>query len=115
MDDAAEWVESSPDAIRLMETPEPTQDTVNTFKSLFCEMFPSKAVEVTSVPYDLEVRELRQKPEESLNQYQKRVINLMTRIGARDRLPNVQLTPVESTMLDFILRSFINGITDIEL
>ena len=46
-DDAADWAESHPDAIRLLAEPEPTQATMESFKALFCEKFPSKAVEIT--------------------------------------------------------------------
>lgn len=45
-DDAADWAESNSDAVRLLAEPEPTQATVYSLKSLFCERFPTKAVEL---------------------------------------------------------------------
>ena len=117
-DDAAEWSESHPDAVRLLNETDPTPQAVESFKSLFCERFPSKAVEVTPIPFDVELSELRQRTDEPLNAYYKRVTNLMQRVGAKDRpaaTPSTStLTLLESAMLDTILRSFIRGLSDPE-
>ena len=56
--EAAEWVKSNPEAVRLMTTPDPTDSTVSQFVSLLQERFPSKAVESAPVSFDLEVSEL---------------------------------------------------------
>lgn len=114
-DDAAEWSESHPDAIRLLAETSPNPQTVDSFKSLFCERFPSKAVEVTPVPFDVELSDLRQKPDEPLATYYKRITNLMQRVGAKDRpaaSSGTTLTLLESAMLDTILRAFIRGLID---
>ena len=58
-DDAGDWADSHPNAIRLLNTKEPTKATVDTFKALLCERFPSKAAELTPVPFDVELAELR--------------------------------------------------------
>jgi hypothetical protein len=84
-DEAGDWADSHPDAIRLLSTDEPTKTTVDTFKALLCERFPSKAAELTPIPFDVELAELRQKHDESLVNYYKRVLNLVNRFGGRDR------------------------------
>ena len=43
-DDASQWAESHPDAIRLLAEDEPNQATVDSFKSLLCQRFPTKAI-----------------------------------------------------------------------
>ena len=117
-DDAADWAESHPDAIRLLSDPEPTQATVENFKALFCERFPTKAVEITPVPFDVELADLRQKPEEPLVAYYKRTTGLMQRVGLKDRqvaTPLPTLTSVESAMLDTVMRAFIRGLANPEI
>ena len=119
-DDAADWAESHPDAARLLTEPNPTQATVDDFKTLFCERFPIKAVEITPVPFDVELADLRQKPEESLASYYKRTTGLMQRVGLKDRqvaTPNLlpTLSPVESAMLDTVMRTFIRGLANPEI
>lgn len=116
-EDAAEWADSYPDAIRLLEDPNPTQETVDSFKALLCDRFPSRIVEVVPVPFDVELSELKQKEDESLASFYKRVLSLMQRVGARDRpiAGSTALTILESSMLDMILRAFIRGINDLEV
>ena len=118
-DEASEWSESQPEAIRLLALADPTQDDVTMFKSLLCERFPSKAVELYPVPFSVELSELKQKDEESLNSYYKRVSTLMQRVGAKDRPQapvaiGVQpgLSMLEAAMLDTILYAFIKGLND---
>ena len=118
-EDAADWAESHPDAIRMLADPDPTQATVDDFKALFCERFPSKIVETTPVAFDVELSDLHQKPDESLSTYYGRVTSLMRRIGAKDRPASTPsstpFTLLESAMLDTILRSFIRGLNDPEI
>ena len=119
--EASDWSESHPEAIRLLHEAEtaPTPTTVENFRALFCERFPSKVMEISPVPFDVELAELHQRPEESLAAYYKRVQNLMQRVGARDRpapTPAVNaLTSLEAAMLDTILRAFIKGLNDHEI
>lgn len=49
-DDAAEWAESHPEAIRLLAIEEPTAQDLANFRSLLCERFPTKAVEISRSP-----------------------------------------------------------------
>jgi len=65
IDEAADWSESHPDAIRLLNEASPSSQTVENFKVLLCERFPSKAVEMSPIPFDVELGDLRQKPDES--------------------------------------------------
>jgi hypothetical protein len=112
-DDAAEWAESHSEAIRLLAIEEPTaQDLV---RSLLCERFSTKAVELSPIPFDVELSELRQRPDETLASFYKRVTNLMQRVGAKDRsalASSTTLTLLKSAMLDTILRAFITEISD---
>ena len=110
--EAAEWVESNPEAVRLMATQSPTQATVSQFVSLLQERFPSKAVESSPVSFDLEVSELRQKQDESLKSYYSRTLNLMQKYGAKDRSIAVVLSLAESFLLDTFLRVWIKGLSD---
>ena len=110
--EAAEWVESNPEAVRLMATPDPTQATVSQFISLLQERFPSKAVESAPVSFDLEASELRQKQDESVMSYYSRTLNLMQKYGAKDRSATVVLSLAESTLLDTFLRAWIKGLID---
>ena len=114
-DDAGDWADSHPDAIRLLNSEEPTKATVDTFKALLCERFPSKAAEQAPVPFDVELAELRQKPDESLVNYYKRVLNLVNRFGGRDRPTTSSLSSWESAMLDTVLRAFLRGIIDLDV
>ena len=119
-DEAAEWSESHPTAVHLLGETSPTSDSVSSFRALLCERFPSKAIEITPIPLDLELSDLHQNKDEPLSAYYQRVVSLMQRVGAKDRslvqLPvDSTLTTLESTMLDTILRAFIRGISDIKI
>lgn len=110
-DDAADWAESHPDAIRILADQAPTKATVENFRALLCERFPLKTAEITPVSFDVELAELHKEPDESLSAFYKRVGSLMQRIGAKDR-PNstpssTPFTLLESAMLDTILRAFL--------
>ncbi|MCJ1230636.1 hypothetical protein MMC12_007310, partial [Toensbergia leucococca] len=61
----------------------PTRETIATFKAILCERFPSRAVEIAPIPFNVELSE--QKEEESLSSYYQRVATMMQRIGVRDR------------------------------
>ncbi|KAF6240298.1 hypothetical protein HO173_001909 [Letharia columbiana] len=109
VDDAFEWSESHPEAVRLLTEVENagSQQTIQQFRAIFCEKFPSKAVETY-----INV------PKESLASYFKRVTNLMQRVGIKDRpaaTPSAAFSLLESTMLDTILRAFIRGLNDQEI
>ena len=85
---------------------------MNTFKSLLCERFFFKIVKIISMSFDVELAELRQRDDESLHAYYKRVINLMQRVEVKNRTLIVTLTLLESTMLDIILRVFIKNLVN---
>ena len=110
--EAADWVESNPEAVRLMAIHDPTQATVSQFISLLQQRFPSKAVESAPVSFDLEVSELRQKQNESVSSYYSRALNLMHKYGGKDRSATVVLSSVEALLLDMVLRVWIKGLTD---
>lgn len=90
----------------------PTQQTIDNLRSLSCERFPAKAVEVTPIPFNVELAELQQRTDEPLSSYYKRVTSLMQRVSAKDRATGTRLSLLESAMLDSIIRAFVKGITD---
>ena len=66
--DAPDWSRSHTVAIRLLTEAEsnPTNQTIKNLRALFCERLPSKVMEITPIPFDLETAGLRQRSEESL-------------------------------------------------
>lgn len=121
IEDAAKWSEKDPDARRLLAEAKsnPTPTTVDNFRTLFCESFPSKEIEVSPIPFEVELAELHQRPEEPLSAYYKRVCGLMKGVGAKDRPASTPaspgLNPMESAFLDTVLRAFIRGLNDQEI
>ena len=57
-DDAAEWAETCPDAVRLLADENPTVQFMITFRNLFQERFPAKSVETSTMSFDLELSNL---------------------------------------------------------
>ena len=57
--EAAEWAESSPEAIRLLGTPDPSQETLDQFITLFKQRFPVKVVEVAPITFEAELLDLK--------------------------------------------------------
>lgn len=72
-EDASQWAESHSNVVRLLIENEPTQATVDSFKSLLCERFSTKVIEVTFIPFDIELSELHQKLDKPLSICYKRV------------------------------------------
>ena len=66
--DASDWSESHPVVSSLLREAKlnPTNHTVESFRTLFCERFPSRVIEESPIPFDLEIAELKQRSEESL-------------------------------------------------
>ena len=115
IDDVANWFENHFDAIRLLNDSIFIQFTVVSFKSLLCERFSSKVVEIIFVLFDVKLIELRQRDDEFLIDYYKRVINLMQRIDAKNRFAFAATTTFilfEFVMLNTILRAFIKDLFD---
>ena len=88
---------------------------MNTFKSLLCERFLFKTVKITSMSFDVKLVELRQRSDESLHAYYKRVINFMQRVEVKNRTLMVTLTLLESIMLNIILRVFIKNLVNTKI
>ncbi|MCJ1464755.1 hypothetical protein MMC07_003368 [Pseudocyphellaria aurata] len=113
--DAAEWAETNPDAARLLGEEEPTTESVTTFRNLFQERFPAKTVESSSLDFYTELNELKQRHDESISSYHKRVSALMLRVGAKYRSTSGTLSLLESATLDVIMKSFVRGLYDNEV
>ncbi len=122
IDETVEWFESHLDVIRLLNDSTLIQDTINAFKFLFCDRFSSRVVEIVSVSIDVELVELKQKSDETLVSYYKRMTSLMQRVDARNRsisssshLSESILFSLKSAMLNIILRTFIRELFELEI
>ncbi len=73
------------------------------------------------IPIDVELAELKQKSDETLASYYKKITSLMQRVDARDRPSPIShaegsaLSSLKSAMLDTILRAFIRDLIDPEI
>ncbi len=75
-DEAAEWAESNPDVISTVTNPTPDQAAVDRFKALLQDRFPAKSGELITSTFESELEELRQREDETLAAYYKRVVTL---------------------------------------
>jgi hypothetical protein len=116
-DETAKWFESFFDAIRLLNDLSLTQNTMNAFKFLFCDSFSSRIVEIVSVFIDVELVKLKQKSDEILISYYKRMTSFMQGIDVCDcsHISEFILLSLESIMLDTTLRAFIRELIDSEI
>ena len=57
--EATEWADSSPEAIRLLGTPDPSQETLDQFITLFKQRFLAKVVEVVPITFEAELLDLK--------------------------------------------------------
>ncbi len=74
-----------------------------------------KAIEVSSISFDVELAKLHQRFDETLLSFYKRITSLMQRVRAKNRPASnfsTILTLLKSVMLDTILRAFIKEIKD---
>jgi hypothetical protein len=70
-DEAGDWADSYPNTIRLLSINKPIKTTIDIFKALLYKRFPFKAIELTPIPFNIELAELRQKHDKSLVNYYK--------------------------------------------
>ena len=115
-EDAAAWAETHPQAVSILNSNEPDEASVKSFRSLLSARFPMKSAEVSSVSFDTELSELKQH-DESLAAYYKRLTVLMQHVGARDRPyqptdANPPLSLLEAAMLESIMKAFLRGLSD---
>ncbi len=119
IDEMTEWSKSHSDTIRLLNDSSSIHDTINAFKFLFCNRFSFRVVEVILVSIDVKLTELRQKQDETLTAYYKKIIDLMQRIKIKNRSIFQDITSslfsFESAMLNIILRTFIRELFEFEI
>lgn len=112
-EEAAAWADTSEEVSSLLSLGHPSVQDVTRFKSLFQAKFPAKSCDSTSTSLDFELRNLVQMKHESLRDYYHRVLAMMHRFGAKDRVSHdPYLTKLESTVLDMIMEAFIKGLSD---
>lgn len=93
-EDASNWAETHPQAVEILAKDDPEETDVRAFRNLLVARFPTKSAEVSSISFDTELSELRQR-DESLAAYYKRLTVLMQHVGARDRPGKItESTPV---------------------
>ena len=113
--DAADWAEINYDVINILSNPEPDSNAVAYFKNLFQKRFPTKSSKVNQISFDSELQNLRQKRDEFLLTYYKRVLLMMQRVGAKNRPisgSGIILSFLRMAMLDSIIRAFIRGLIE---
>jgi hypothetical protein len=117
MNEVARWVESHSNVIRLLEELLSTQQTIENLKVLLCERFSFKIIEMIIILINVELSKLKQKIDEFLISYYKRVSELMQRAETRDKqfTRNSILSSLKFTMLDMILRAFFRELFDLEI
>ena len=87
---------------------QPSDQTIEVFRVLFRERFPSKGVEFNPIPFEVKLAELHQRDGESIIAYYKRVTTIMLRNGITDKAPSSagkSLTTMEVIVLDTVLRA----------
>ena len=115
-EEAALWAESHPQAVSILASANPTQESVKNFRNLLSERFPTKSSEVSTISFDTELSELKQH-DESLSAYYKRLLAMMQRVGARDRPTQISesspmLSMLEEAILESVIKAFLRGLAD---
>ena len=120
VEEASVWSETDLDVAGWLAEENPTQNTVTLFKTRFIQKYPARLAESAPFNFDAEMADLRQGPEETLLMYYRRTLGSLQRVGGRDRplVPspeNPMLSSLESVTLDTVIRSFVRGISDIDV
>ena len=71
-------------AVRFLNEEEFTEKTIFIFKILFQKRFSVKTVKSSAVNFHTEFEKFRQKTDESINAYHKRMLNFMSKIVVRN-------------------------------
>ena len=80
--------------------------------TLFNQRLPSQVMKVIPVSFDVNIADLTQIQNETLISYYQRALTLMQRVNIRDRASGIILLPIEVTVLNMILKTFVAGIAD---
>jgi len=110
-----EWAKSHSDVIHLLSIKNLTAQNLTSFKFLLCKRFSSKAIEISFISFDVKLFELRQRSDEALVIFYKRVTSLMQHVEAKDKSAFSSFTTftlLKSAMLNIILRVFIKKISN---
>jgi hypothetical protein len=71
IDEAATWMETTPEVEKLVDSPSPIHEDIKLFKELLIERFPTITPDAVSRSFDAEVHDLAQLPEGPLVTYYK--------------------------------------------
>ena len=114
--EAAEWAEANPLVQVKINKPDPTLEDVEALKTLLQDRFPQRLTETTSFNLNTELESLKQQKDKSLLVYYKRARSMMEQIGSKDRTElGTPLTLLEVAFLDTVMRSFVKGISDLDM
>ena len=122
-DEAADWADGTPEVSELLNTDQPTQETVERVKTLFKDRFSAKPAD-EPVTYEaikirdlMEIGNLVQEPQEPISYYYRRAVFLLEKFGGRDQPEETErpLAPAEKSLLDFVMGTFIDGIRNPEI
>lgn len=116
-DVAAHWAETNPEAARILADRSPTEQSLLTFKNLLQDQFPAAAVETSTPNLHRDLSELHQEQDESLHSYYQRARALMIKGGGRDRASDGSgdLSVPEATILDFVVKALVQGLSDSDI
>ena len=86
---------------------------------MFCDVFPSKEVEVLFISFEIKLVELYQRFNELLSIYYKRIYNFMKGVSVKNRsistLTFLKFSFLELIFLNIVFRAFIRGLIDHEI
>lgn len=95
------------------------EKTVVVFQTAFQKRFLIKTVKSSDSNFDIELKEMKQRPNETIQIYYKRFLALMVRYEVKDRLMTECLSTLESAILDItmktvVLQEIIRGLTVVD-
>ncbi|KAL8795801.1 MAG: hypothetical protein Q9182_007484 [Xanthomendoza sp. 2 TL-2023] len=112
---AADWAENHPEASRVFNLISPEKSDVTNIRNQLQERFPAKSTDTVAVPFNVELSDLHQKTDDSIQSYYNGTLNLMQRIGAKDHPIDGSYSPLEATVLDNVVRTFVKGLADTDV
>ena len=113
--DAVDWTEINFDVINIFFNSKSDFNSVVYFKNLFQKRFFIKSSKINQINFDSELQNFRQRENEFLLTYYKRILFMMQRIEVKNKStsePNILLNFLKIVMFDFIIKIFIRKLID---
>ena len=112
IDDVADWAEINMNAVCFLKENDFTKKTVFAFKILFQERFSVKIMKSSIINFHIELEKFRQKTNESINAYYKRMLNFMSRVAVRNWFVVERLFFLKKATLEKITKTFVKKLHD---